>query len=189
MSLPRFKVRPLSQKIYFTVETLESLPEYPEGPLIELIEGDLYMVPSSTILHQRISRNLLAILNSHLQKNRVGEVLAAPIDVILSEETLVIPDLVVILNENRNILTEKNIQGAPDFVIEILSSNRAQDLERKRDIYERYGVKEYWVIDPAEQSVVKFALVEGKYAEPEICYERVKCDFLDLNIDVKDIFP
>ncbi len=187
MSLPRFKVRPLSKKIYFTVESLEEFPEYPEGPLIELIEGDLYMVPSPTILHQRISRNLLSIFNFHLQENSIGEILAAPVDVILSEETLVIPDLVIILNENKEILTEKNIQGSPDMVIEILSSNRAQDLERKRGIYERHGVKEYWVVDPAEHSVMKFVL--GRYSDPEICYERVTCDLLGIDVDLKNVFP
>ncbi len=187
MSLPRFKVRPLSQKIYFTVETLETLPEYPEGPLIELIEGDLYMVPSPTIMHQRISRNLLAIFNSHLQKTNAGEILAAPVDVVLSEEILVIPDLLIVLNENKKILSDKNIQGSPDMVIEILSSNRVQDLERKKSIYERYHVKEYWVVDPAEHSVVKF--VQGRYTEPEICYDNVTCELLDIQIDLKDVFP
>lgn len=132
--------------------------------LHEIIDGEHYITPSPRIRHQEISRNLEWIIESYLKKNRVGVILDAPCDVLLSNTDIVVPDLIYISNENKNIITRANIQGAPDLIIEILSpSNRIYDLELKRDLYEKYGVKEYWIIDPDEEMVEVYSLSGHRY--------------------------
>jgi Uma2 family endonuclease len=162
----RLKTRPLTGKIYFTVDDISHLPEFPEGPPIEIYNGELYMVPSPSTKHQIISKNLTLILGNFLKKNTLGQLFYAPTDVVLSEDNLVIPNLLLILNNNVAIIQDKNILGVPDLLIEILLSNRAQDLERKKSIYEQFKVPEYWIIDPIEQIVMQFQLSNNRYLEP-----------------------
>lgn len=89
-------------------------------------------------------------LGSFVETNRLGELLAAPFDVLLSRHDILQPDLLYVSNERAATLTPKNIQGAPDLVIEILSpSTRRLDQRLKLERYEMLGVREYWIIDPA----------------------------------------
>ena len=152
----KFKTWPFSGKIYYTFKDLQKLPEWPEGPLIELIAGELYLVPSPIPLHQDITRNLIIKLSNYLSKKAIGKIYNAPIDVKLSNEDVVIPDLIFISNENKTIIKEKFIEGTPDLVIEILSSNKTRDLIEKFELYQKYKVKEYWVINPQEKSITIF---------------------------------
>lgn len=83
----------------------------------------------------------------------LGLVLPAPVDVVLSEHDVVEPDLVFISRERRDRITEANIQGAPDLVVEVLESTRRRDEITKRHLYERHGVREYWLVDPELETV------------------------------------
>ena len=165
----KFKTRPFSGKIYYTFKDLQKLPEWPEGPLIELIAGELYLVPSPIPLHQDITRNLIIKLSNYLSKKAIGKIYNAPKDVKLSNEDVVIPDLIFISNENKTIIKEKFIEGTPDLVIEILSSNKTRDLIEKFELYQKYKVKEYWVINPQEKSITIFSLLNNdKFNEGNI---------------------
>lgn len=154
-------------KIYFTYSDLKNLPQWPETPMIELLGGELYMVPSPTLFHQDISLNLALILKTYLKANSMGKLWIAPVDVIMSEKNVFIPDLVFVSNERTDIITDKNIVGVPDLIIEILSSNRDLDLIDKKKKYEDYGVKEYWIIDPESLKVYINQLVKSKFEEKE----------------------
>ncbi|MFI5179515.1 MAG: Uma2 family endonuclease [Vicinamibacterales bacterium] len=90
----------------------------------------------------------------HVHRNGLGTVLAAPMDVLLSRHDIVQPDLLFVSTARAAIITEKNIQGAPDLVIEILSEDREHDLVTKRRLYARYGVTEYWIVDPEHKAVL-----------------------------------
>ncbi len=164
----KFKTRPETGKIYFTVSDLPLLfPEWPEGPLIELLHGELYLMPSPSLLHQEISDELIFQIKSYLKKNPVGKTFSAPIDVVLSEENVVIPDIVFVSNERSHILKEKRIEGTPDFIIEITSSNKRHDYIEKKELYERFSVQEYWIVDPDDKIVLTYLLGKnGKYEEP-----------------------
>ncbi|HME55320.1 MAG TPA: Uma2 family endonuclease [Candidatus Lokiarchaeia archaeon] len=151
---------PENNKISFRYSDIQSIPEWPEGPLIELIKGDLYMVPSPNVNHQRISRRLEWLILEFLRNNPLGEIFHAPVDVVLSEKDVVVPDVFCILENNRNKIQSENIQGAPDFIIEILSLDRKKDLILKKKLYEHYGVKEYWIIDSEENQVESYVLNE-----------------------------
>lgn len=125
-----------------------------DGRRHELIDGEHYVTPSPITKHQKISVNLLISVGTHLQSTKAGHVLAAPMDVLLSEFDVVQPDLLFISKDRASILTEKNIQGAPDLLVEILStSTRKTDEIIKRKLYEQHRVSEYWIIDPELETV------------------------------------
>ena len=120
-----------------------------DGLRHEIIDGEHYVTPSPATQHQRIVRNLLYLIQSHLEMQPLGEVFCAPFDALLSEFDIVVPDLIYLSNERSQFLTSKNLQGPPDLVIEILSpSTRSRDKRLKHALYERVGVTEYWVVDP-----------------------------------------
>jgi Uma2 family endonuclease len=131
-----------------TYADYEQFPD--DGLRHEIIEGEHYVSPSPSTRHQRILLNLSYLMQSYLQAHPVGEIFFAPYDVLLSEFNILVPDLIYISNERSELITAKNLQGSPDLVVEILSpSTRSRDKRLKRDVYERTGVGEYWVVDPA----------------------------------------
>ena len=135
-----------------TYDDLAALPN--DNLRHEIIGGVHYVTPSPVTKHQRISRELLYLLVQFLKAHPVGEVFSAPFDVVLSMYDVVEPDLVYLSNERTSLLTEKNLQGPPDLVVEILSPGTSRrDVGIKRDLYDRFGVREYWVIDPELEAV------------------------------------
>jgi Uma2 family endonuclease len=139
-----------------TVEQYRNLPE--TGPRYQLIDGDLYMAPAPNRYHQDIARNLEFILLRYLASNPIGVLYHAPFDVYLTETDVFQPDIVIIFNENRHILTDAGAEGPPDFVVEILSpKTRTLDLENKKRTYARLGVNELWIIDPVPCELSRFA--------------------------------
>ncbi len=136
-----------------TVENYKLLPE--TGPRYQLIQGDLYMAPAPNRFHQEISRNLQFELHSYLKRNPIGKLFDAPFDVYLDETNVFQPDLIIVLNERLGILTEAGAEGAPEFVVEILSPKTRQlDLVNKKQEYARAGVKELWFIDPEPRTMM-----------------------------------
>jgi Uma2 family endonuclease len=138
-----------AKKLTFT--DYEKIPE--DGFRHEIIEGEEFMTPAPEVPHQRVSAKLVRILQEHLGQSKAGEVLFAPVDVVLSQEDIVQPDIIIIASDHANRVTQKNIQGAPDLVIEILSPSTAPvDRGRKLALYDRAGVREYWIVDPAAKT-------------------------------------
>lgn len=150
----------LKAKIKFTYSDYKSLPES-ETKRYELLEGELVMVPSPTTYHQRISWNLERILGDFVPRHNLGSVYHAPLDVVFSEEDVAQPDIFFISKEHSEIITNENVQGAPDLIIEILSPASAQrDRTYKRTLYARHDVREYWIVDPENKSVEVMRLGE-----------------------------
>ncbi len=126
----------------------------PDGHRHEIIEGEEVMTPAPEVPHQRVSRKLERILDEYAARTRAGEVFDAPIDVVLTPEDVVQPDLLFVSAERAGIVGRENIRGAPDLVVEITSPSTARiDRERKRALYERAGVREYWIVDPDARTV------------------------------------
>src|SRR6185295_8477581 len=120
----------------------------------EVIDGEHYVTPAPFTPHQRLVVKLVLRLAGFVEEHGLGEVLTAPHDVVLSIHDIVQPDLLFISNERAGILTEKNTQGAPDLVVEILSeSTRRLDEEIKLDLYDRHGVLEYWMVNPLRKAI------------------------------------
>ena len=136
----------------------------PDDERYELIEGELLMTPAPVMRHQRISRKMLIAIDNHVTDNDLGEVFDAPSDVYLDNENVVQPDILFVSKERLDIIGEKNIQGAPDLVIEIISESTAyRDLVQKKKLYVRFGVKEYWIVIPEESSVDIFTLKDNAF--------------------------
>ncbi len=128
-------------------------------PWYELIEGQLVQEPSATIHHQSVVRELACALGSYLKVRPLGTLFFAPLDFHLDPRNVFQPDIAVILNSRRAIITGRWIQGAPDFVIEVLSpSNQHRDRGVKRYVYARAGVQELWIVDPFAQTMESFLL-------------------------------
>jgi len=142
--------RPAASKL--TYDDFLCFPD--DGRRHELIDGEHFVTPSPATAHQRLVRKLVVALDRHLSASRLGEVFAAPFDVVLSNHDVVEPDLLVVLNDQRDILTEKHVRGAPAIVVEILSpGTRQRDEILKRQLYARAGVREYWMVDPEGQAI------------------------------------
>ncbi len=135
-----------------TYEDYALLP--PDGERHEIVDGDHCVSPAPQTRHQRISMRLSLSLGAFAESSGLGEVFAAPLDVVLSRHDVFQPDLIFVSNERAAIVTEKNVQGAPDLVIEILSeSTRRLDESRKLARYGLFGVRECWFFDPATARV------------------------------------
>ena len=146
-------------QIKFTYRDYLLLPELDRR---ELIEGDFFMVPAPNIKHQTVVFNLGMILGLFVRKHGLGKLLLAPTDVVLSDEDVVQPDLLFVSNARRDIITEDNVAGAPDLVIEVLSPSTAErDMNLKLTLYARVGVGEYWIVDPDVESVQVIELSTG----------------------------
>jgi len=134
--------------------TYEDYCRMPSGNRYELVEGDIRMTPSPSVFHQRISRRIEKVLLEWVERHELGEVLHAPIDVVLSEHNVVQPDILYVARERLGIIKEANIQGAPDLVVEILSPSDAEwDRVTKRRVYARFGVREFWIVGPEGRNI------------------------------------
>ena len=146
----------------WTYADYAALPD--DGNRYEIIAGVLYMTPAPGTGHQSISARVVTFLVTHVEFAGLGRVFAAPVDVELAPDTVVQPDIVVVLSANLHRITPSRIIGAPDLVVEILSPGTAgYDRREKQDAYARSGVGEYWVVDPGAQTVELLTLDQGGY--------------------------
>lgn len=156
----------------FTYEDFCNFPD--DGKRHEIIGGEHYVTPSPDTKHQRAARNLTLALGSYLERDPTGEVFAAPFDVVFSALDVVEPDLLYISRERWHILTDKHVRGAPDLAVEILSpGTRKTDEVTKRQLYERFGVHEYWLVDPELDTIIVYRRVEEAFVRvAELSVER-----------------
>jgi Uma2 family endonuclease len=152
--------------IRFHYEDYQALPESMSARY-ELLDGDLLMVPAPTVMHQRISRNLEFILLQFVREHNLGEVFDSPIDVVFGtgdDREIAQPDILFVAKTQSHIITPKEIQGAPALIVEILSERtKARDRSYKKILYSRYGVREYWIVDPDGQTVEVYTLGAGGF--------------------------
>jgi Uma2 family endonuclease len=151
------------QAIRFTYEDYLHFPD--DRKQYQIIGGEVYMVPAPVPNHQVISMNIEIIIYNFISKHDLGRIFRAPCDVILSNENVVQPDIFFISKNRLSIITEKNITGPPDLVIEILSPY-TEKLDRtiKKDLYSRYGVLEYWLVDLAAKKIEILTLSGKKFS-------------------------
>jgi Uma2 family endonuclease len=162
--------------VKYTYEDLQTFPEG-DGKRYEIIDGDLLVTLAPPTCHQLVLGNFHWWVRSYLEKTPIGEVLFAPFDVVLSDVNVVEPDLLFLSNARLHRLTEENAQGAPDLVVEVLSeATRRTDEIRKRKLYERVDVLEYWIVDPEIETVKVYRKAGGRFDRP-----------IELSIETGDI--
>lgn len=145
----------------YTHADLLSFPE--DGKRREIIDGDMFVTPAPKLNHQRVLVRLTEVLLGYLSSHPAGELIVSPMDVIFSDFDVLEPDLIFVLNEHKEILKDW-VRGAPDLVVEILSpTTAARDRGVKLRTYARFGVKEYWVVDPEERAIEVYQLAAEGY--------------------------
>jgi len=145
-----------------TYEDYAAMPD--DGRRYELHEGQLVMTPAPGTEHQRVSANLFVALRQHAHARGLGEVLYAPLDVILSNITVVQPDIVFVAFNRVDVVSRRGIEGAPTLAIEILSpSTRTIDLRTKHRLYAGHGVPFFWLVDPDRRAIEAYVLEHGAY--------------------------
>lgn len=155
---------PLQKEKRYTAEeflaiTSESNEHY------ELIDGEIINFASPSEIHQDISGEIFGELRDYIKKNKGGcKLFHAAFDVKLSDDTIVQPDILIVCDKNK--LDGHKCNGAPDFVVEITSeSNWTNDYHRKFTLYQKYGIREYWIVSPTDQRVVVHNFEKGKLNE------------------------
>jgi len=180
-----------ANRVVLTYEHYLELPN--DGKRYEIIEGELYVSPAPSTKHQRVSFNLTLVLGGHVKAYGLGEVFTAPCDVLLAITSIVQPDLLFVSRERLSIITDPNIQGAPDLVVEIISPPSTKtDQDTKRMLYEQYRVQNYWIFEPLERWARAYALgADGSYelvAEAQGDATFSAPPFQDLVIRLSDIW-
>ena len=145
----------------FSAKDLAQMPD--DGKRYEVLEGDLAVSPSPNRKHQRCVLQLTRFFEK-VEDAEYGQVFPAPFDVILDHHNVVEPDLLFICQDRLHIVTDANIQGPPDVVVEVLSpSTRDRDPGVKVHLYARFGVREYWIVDPDNQTLTMYRLTADGY--------------------------
>jgi len=172
--------------------TVKDYYKWGDNPRMELINGYLYMMsPAPKPSHQEVIVKILRQIDTYLEGKKC-KVYGAPIDVCFAKHSIVQPDVTIICDPKK---TENNFrcEGAPDMIAEVLSpSTKSKDETEKLALYERFGVREYWIVDPIKYTVKVFLLRDGEYMLPPVKYsmqDRVKVDVLDdCYVDLNIVF-
>ena len=136
----------------------------PDDERYELLDGLLTKIPTPLLYHQRVLGNLLYRVAPFVSERKLGHVYPRPTDVVLSDTTVVEPDILFVSSQRSHIITRENIQGAPDLVVEILDPPTAErDRTVKIDLYAQHGVKEYWIVDPDAKTVMVLLRGESSF--------------------------
>lgn len=150
----------VKEKVY----SIEDYKRLPEGSPYQLIKGELIMTPAPKPIHQIILGNIFERLRAWTKTKDLGLVLPAPVDVFADEENAYQPDIIFISKDQMNLLKDDGFYGVPTLVVEILSpSSGYYDLREKFYVYEKRGVKEYWIVDYNLKEVEIYGNKDGKF--------------------------
>lgn len=177
-------------RIKLTIDEYGELPN--DGKRYQILDGELDVTPAPNIMHQRISNRLGWALVAAMQKTDQGEIFYAPTDVVLDRHNIVQPDLVFVRKEHADIVGPANIRGVPDLIIEILSpSTRRTDVLVKSELYARFGVPMYWIVDPDLDRIELYELVDRAYQQTQVASSPSVLEvkgFAGLQIDLREVF-
>lgn len=147
-----------------TTFTYEDYRRTPEDERYQLLEGQLVREPAPKPYHQHVSVKLLYHLCQYVEEHGTGVVYNCPVDVVLSDINVLQPDILFISRDRLSILEEDCIRGAPDLVVEVLSPSTSHlDRGVKKELYARFGVREYWIVDPGARSAEVLSLTPDGY--------------------------
>lgn len=156
----------------------------PEGTLAEVIDNQIYMAASPFYKHQQLIKTIVRKLSELIEDKGIGEICLSPLDVFLDEQSNAVqPDIIIVLEANKKIIDPNgHIHGVPDVLVEILSAgNEYHDMVRKKNLYERFGVKEYWVVDPTTKVCQVFQWSSRGFQTVSEQVNRIQSQLLNIN--------
>ena len=161
-----------------------------DGKRHEVIDGEHFVNPAPGTYHQTVSRRLQFALYSLIEVKKLGQVFNAPVDLQLGDHNIVQPDIIVVLAESEQIITPTKIKGVPDLVIEILSpATKENDRVLKRQVYERAGIPEYWIVDPFEHSITQLLLDSQGIYQSTLHEKSIVASILpDISVDLSRVW-
>ena len=179
---------PIPEQLKLNYEDYLNFPS--DGKRHEIIDGEHHMTPAPQTRHQMVSRNIERILANYTEENDWGQMFYAPVDVILSDTTIVQPDLLFIRKDQEHIIKKNFIEGAPDLIIEIISPGTERvDRLTKMKHYALFGVGEYWIIDYEARILEQYVLKGQTFERSGVFTESFSpALFPDLTIDLSRIF-
>lgn len=181
----------MTTRVRLTYEDYAALPD--DGRRYELHEGELSVTPAPGTDHQDTLGNLFVIIRGHVRARGLGRVFVAPVDCILADITVVQPDIVFVAAARLPVISRRGIEGAPTLAVEIISpSTGAIDRRRKLQLYARYAVPCYWIVDPPAKTIEAYHLTEGQYREAGTLSGTATVSlppFSDLILDPREIWP
>jgi Uma2 family endonuclease len=149
-------------KIVLTYEDYAALPD--DGKRYELHEGELSVTPAPGIPHQRVVFSLVLIIGTYVRATGRGEVFVSPVDCIMSDTTVVQPDLVYVDDSRLGMLSDRAVEGGPTLAVEVLSPfTQRIDRRRKMALYAAHDVTWYWIADPLARTIEAYRLDAGAY--------------------------
>lgn len=168
--------------------TIEEFWALPESLLhIEYINGEILMAPTPTVSHQAVLRNISFALHEFVKRTATGSIFFSPLDVVLPSGDVVQPDAFFLTNEETKAAhAAKRVHGAPSFVVEILSPGSIKhDTLRKRDLYARNGIREYWIVDPKTSTVTQMILRDDQYEVTKLTGPDTICSIVLTGFETK----
>ncbi|HXV82107.1 MAG TPA: Uma2 family endonuclease [Candidatus Binatia bacterium] len=177
-------------KIVLTYEDYVLLPN--DRSRYEILQGELTVTPAPSTKHQTTSGNLLVLLSLYIRERDLGKLFHAPIDLILESTSVLQPDLLFVSKTRQSIITERAIEGAPDLVVEILSSTTSRtDRVTKARIYARHSVPVYWIVDPEREAIEIYLLEANGYRLAATLLGKTPMaapPFTELETSARDVF-
>lgn len=172
--------------------TYEDYLQIEDNNRYEIYKGELIMVAAPTSWHQMYLRNLEHLMWTYVKEKGLGQVFIAPIDVIFAENNVYQPDIIFVSKERRDIIKERGIFGPPDLIVEIISPSTAiYDAVDKKEVYEGYRVKEFWLVNADEKALEIFALKDDIFNRHSFARKKgiVNSKIIEgLIVDLEDIF-
>ncbi len=166
---------------------LQAYRSLPEGTMAQLIQNQIIMSPAPLDRHQRYIDEIYPVLSFFVKKGKLGITRVAPYDVYFDREYVYQPDILFISNERKHLIEKDGLYGAPDLIIEILTPSTAQyGLKEKKEVYEKYGVKEYWIVNPEDNNVAGFTLEKGKFIPLPTSVGKIQSVLLGWKVDFDD---
>jgi Uma2 family endonuclease len=175
----------------WTYAEFAKLPD--DGNRYEVIGGELYVTPAPGLSHQEIQTRLSYELFGFVRAHGLGKVYNGPVDVLFGEGEYLTPDLVFVRRGRESILRERGVEGAPDLIVEVLSpSTASRDRKQKRETYARFGVAQYWIVDPGKRRIEVYRPTTDATANVEIASEALSWTPVEggptLTLDVAELF-
>ncbi len=163
----------ITQTTHWTYEDM--VKNLPAESQYELRDFNLIEMPSPKPKHQRIVHRLVKLIDTFIEGKNIGELFLSPLDVVFQKGDVSQPDLIFIATDNKQIIKESHIAGAPDLLVEVVSKGSvARDYIEKRNDYRKFGVKEYWIIDSLNESIWVYILTENAQYDLHSCAEETE---------------